>query len=373
MKILIQCNYDPRSVGGIEAVTRNLLDVLSNRDYEVTVIAAASESRREPREIYKFLGLKMLFKVRGAPVLHFGNWYFFRAGLRADVILFQEPFPTLLPALFLLRFLFRKRVVVLVHAIPAMPRVVSKLYDGIRRMILGRVSVVATTPVLLEQLKLTPHSQHARDVISLCVKRDFPDLKPSTTAHNFELAPVLPSRYMLFLGRLANYKGIEVLLHAIREVPDVQFVISGAGQLSGDVRDHIEKHALRNVSFINRQVSDAEKYYLLAFCEAFILPSTTSSEAFAITQVEAMHFAKPIINTQLKNGVNFVAPANEVALTVPPGDSVALAAAIRRMWDEESLRRYLGCNGKRRKEALFSWNVFHRKWLAYFDRISSSL
>lgn len=372
MKILIQCNYDPQNLGGIEMVTQNLLEVLASRNFYIEVMAGTDSDLTEERKGYHFRGLRILHKIRGAVILRWGNWRFLRAGLRSDVILFQEPFPTLLPSLFLLRFVFRKHVFVLVHAIPHMPKALAGPYARLRRTLLTRVPVVATTPILLEQLELPCKSPYPRDVISLCLGDAFIDRGTSPSLNEADDLPILPQRYMLFFGRLASYKGIEILMPAIRAAPEVNFVIAGAGELSAEVSAFIATHGLDNVVFINRRVSDAEKLHLIIHCDAFLLPSTNSSEAFAITQIEAMHFGKPIINTQLNNGVNFVAPANEVALTVPPRDADALAAAIRRLWSDEALANELGSRGKARKERLFSRSEFERKWLNYFERVSHS-
>lgn len=372
MKILIQCNYDPQNLGGIEMVTQTLLEVLTSRNFDIEVMAGTDSDAIEERTGYRFRGLKILRKISGVVILRWGNWRFLRAGLRSDVIMFQEPFPTLLPSLFLLRFVFRKRVFVLVHAIPHMPKALAGPYARLRRTLFARVPVVATTPILLEQLELPRNTPYPRDVISLCFGDAFTDPGPSPSLNDADDLPILPQRYMLFFGRLASYKGIEILMPAIRAAPEVNFVIAGAGVLSAEVSTFINKHGLENVVFINRSVSDAEKLNLINHCYAFLLPSTNSSEAFAITQIEAMHFGKPIINTQLNNGVNFVAPANDVALTVPPRDADALAAAIRRLWSDEALANELGSRGKERKERLFSRSEFERKWLTYFDLISHS-
>lgn len=373
MKLLIQCNYDPQGFGGIEMVTKNLLQTLAHRDFNIEVFAGTDSDVSEQRTGYYFFGLKVIRKISGAAILRWGNWQFLRAGLRADLILFQEPFPTLMPALFMLRFLFRKRVVVLIHAIPQMPRTLARPYTWLRNLILARVPVVATTPVLLEQLKLPPESPYPRDVISLCFGEDAPKHVPMLTPDECVALSILPPRYMLFFGRMASYKGVEVLLPAIQAAPEVQFVIAGTGQLSDEVSTFIASNELKNVIFIDRRVSDAEKRHLFVHCTALLLPSTNSSEAFAITQIEAMFFGKPIINTQLHNGVNFVAPADEVALTVPPGDSEALASAIHRLWIDKDLAKQLGDRGKARQALLFSRCVFRQKWLDYFNKTYRSM
>ncbi len=365
MKLLIQCNYDPDNLGGIERVTLNLLDVLKSRDIEVEVIAGSASGTVQKRDGYLYRGLEIMRKIDGTPLLRFGNLQFLRAGMRADLIVFQEPFPTLLPGLFLLRFLLRKQVVVLVHAIPHMPKPVAGLYDRVRRALLSRVAVVATTPVLRDQLRLTGSA--SRQVIPLCFDETAAEIQTHLSEAEAAQMPSLPERYMLFFGRLAGYKGLEVLLPAIRDLPHIEFVIAGSGIKGAYVENYIAEYGLTNVIFIHRHVSEKEKYHLIRHCAAFLLPSTNKSEAFAITQLEAMFYSRPVVNTQLSNGVNYVAPDNVAALTVPVNSVDALSIAIQQLWDDPMLAGKLGKGGKNRMDDLFSREAFQSAWGQYFD------
>ena len=66
------------------------------------------------------------------------------------------------------------------------------------------------------------------------------------------------------------------------------------------------------------------KHDLISNAAAFLFPSVHPTEAFGITQLEAMACAKPIINCWLSTGVNWVAPDGECAITVYPDDEQAL-------------------------------------------------
>jgi rhamnosyl/mannosyltransferase len=59
------------------------------------------------------------------------------------------------------------------------------------------------------------------------------------------------------------------------------------------------------------------------------------------------------VNTDLPSGVTFACPSGVAALTVPPRDTAALAAALRRLFAEPDLRRQLGRSGRAHVEAAF--------------------
>ncbi len=363
MKILVQCNYDPQNFGGIEMVTRNLIEVLFEKKLEVQVIAGSRESYCEKRNGYSYRGVRILNKFKGAPILLFGNIKFICAGYRSDLIIFQEPYPTLLPAIYILRFLFQKKIIILVHAIPSMPFVIKSLYSKIRGFLLNRVSVVATSPILLDQLGLENNSLSS--VIPCCFdEKNCESINIESSLNKINL-PQIPERYILYCGRLAEYKGLGVLMQAIIDSPQIQFIIAGEGVMNKYISNKIERYNLKNVIFINKYISDLEKYYLIKNSYSIVLPSINSSEAFAIIQLEAMYFSRPIINTNLKNGVNYVAPHLVSAYSVPVSDSKALTNAIEKVWNDSILAQKLGRAGKSRYHSLFSQFAFKKSWSDY--------
>lgn len=91
----------------------------------------------------------------------------------------------------------------------------------------------------------------------------------------------------------------------------------------------------------------------------FMLPS--ESENFPIVLLEAMAAGLPIITT---SGTGCDEVVGDAALLVPPADVPALRAALKRLIEEEPLRRALAHEARRRLEKRFSWLVVAR---AYTD------
>jgi rhamnosyl/mannosyltransferase len=74
------------------------------------------------------------------------------------------------------------------------------------------------------------------------------------------------------------------------------------------------------------------------------------SEAFGLVQIEAMAFARPIINTRLPTGVVEVAEHGKEAVTVEPGNSKALADAVNFLTLNAGVWKRLSENARKKAE-----------------------
>lgn len=350
--ILIHSNYRPDNYGGIEAVVSQLIGLFDSHGISVKcfcgdVRASGKVKHKGQIVIYR----RVHFKIAGAPVLSLGNLLFLWHARKVKVLIFQEPFPSLWPAVVVLRMLFRIRTIVLVHADPSANKFIKKIYGAVRSFVFKNAILVATSPNLLNKV-ISPSYAH-NHLIPLSI--------PSHIK-NQKLTLELPERYVLFVGRFSHYKGINYFLESIRDLPDVQFVIAGSGELEKNISQAIVKNKLINLLFINRYVTDAEKNELLHRCDFVVFPSISENEAFGIVQLEAMRFSKAIVNTWIDSGVNYVAPDGVCAITVPPCDSGSLAIAIKNLWHDHELSQRLGQAGNERFKLIFTDEIFNRNW-----------
>ncbi|MCI4349517.1 MAG: glycosyltransferase family 4 protein [Thermoplasmata archaeon] len=140
----------------------------------------------------------------------------------------------------------------------------------------------------------------------------------------------LPSRYLLYAGRIAPNKGLEVLLHALALVPPpdrLPLVLVGR-----DWGERPRLEALARLLGIEAYVSwmgyvaDPDEYQsMFRGAAAFVLPSEW--EAFGLVLLEAMASGVPIIATSV-GGVPEVLDRGRVGRLVPHGSPKALAEAL---------------------------------------------
>jgi phosphatidyl-myo-inositol alpha-mannosyltransferase len=151
---------------------------------------------------------------------------------------------------------------------------------------------------------------------------------------------------ILFCGRHEERKGLDVLLRAMAAMPaDTRLWVAGTGPDTERLRR--EHSADRRVEFIG-QISDAEKFRRLRGAHVFCAPALRG-ESFGVVLLEAMAAGTPVVASGI-DGYRNVATHDVDALLVPPGDPMALAAALRQALGDEPLRDRLVARGAARAD-----------------------
>jgi len=159
---------------------------------------------------------------------------------------------------------------------------------------------------------------------------------------------------ILAVGRLSYFKGFDVLLRALAQVPEASLVLVGDGECADALRALARELGVEaRVRFAGRiDMDDAgqtELAALYAQADVFCLPSTERAESFGMVLLEAMRAGLPTIASAIAgSGVGHVVRDGETGLLVAPGDVDALAAAIRRMAGDAQMRKRFGDAGHER-------------------------
>ncbi|MFE5159838.1 glycosyltransferase [Streptomyces sp. NPDC056697] len=176
--------------------------------------------------------------------------------------------------------------------------------------------------------------------------------------HNFVSEPgscrVGGGEHLLYLGRLAEAKGVRLLMAAWDEITagggvGVPLVIAGTGPLEREVTAWAAgRDDVRYVGLLD----PAECRKAIARSVAVVAPSTWL-EAFGLVVVEAMAAGVPAVAAGHGAFVELVEDG-VTGLLHRPGESASLASGIRRIATEPALGREMGQAARRRYEQGFS-------------------
>jgi glycosyltransferase involved in cell wall biosynthesis len=156
----------------------------------------------------------------------------------------------------------------------------------------------------------------------------------------------LPDRYILFVGRLVEEKGIFDLLSAYAKLDaslrrDVGLVFVGEGASRRQLQKHAESISPGIVKFPGfAQREQLGAYYALA--KMMILPTYTDPWGLVVN--EAMACGLPVIVSQAAGCAADLVKENWNGFLVPPGDIPALAAAIEHLLADRSECARMGAN-----------------------------
>jgi len=134
--------------------------------------------------------------------------------------------------------------------------------------------------------------------------------------------------FALIPARLVEQKGLFTLLKAIKQaqcdLKDWFFIFAGSGPLEGSLKSSAETAGIsRQLIFAGYQENIFD---YMRQADLVILPSFY--EGFPMALLEALHFGKPIITSNIPAITEWIGTA---ALKVPPGDVEKLAEALRGM------------------------------------------
>jgi glycosyltransferase involved in cell wall biosynthesis len=175
------------------------------------------------------------------------------------------------------------------------------------------------------------------------------------------------------LGRHVHYKGFDVLIKAMTQLPqDTQLIIGGEGPLTAEWKAlATQSSAASRIHFVGKISDDDLPAYFQA-CDVFCLPAVNQAEAFGIVQVEAFACGKPVVSTKLNNGVDFVNQDGITGYTVTPSSVNELAQALQRLLSDEALRQRLGQQALQRAQQEFSLEALRSKTLAVYEQAARS-
>lgn len=135
-------------------------------------------------------------------------------------------------------------------------------------------------------------------------------------------------RVVLTVRRLVERMGIDLLIDAAAELPDIELVIGGEGPLRAALEERASRRGVR-ARFLG-YVSDEDLPWLYRAADLFVLP-TRALEGFGLVAVEAMACGTPAMGTPVGAIPEVLGP---LGLLFEEASAPALVRGIRRFFAE---------------------------------------
>ena len=193
-----------------------------------------------------------------------------------------------------------------------------------------------------------------------------------TTTSNFKKKYELDIPFILFLGRFARVKGLDILLNAIKIIKNtnfskqIKFVIMGVDfGFQQQMFEIIKKFNLEDIVFVIKNPTRDDVIAAYRETEFLVLPSRW--ELSPLTPLEGFVFKKSVISTNV-HGIPSTISNGENCILVENEDSENLAIEIMKLIDNDDQRIKLGqagydmvqneCNSKSMTEKIL--NVYNK-------------
>lgn len=214
---------------------------------------------------------------------------------------------------------------------------------------------------VLRELELDPQAERVR-VVPLGTDPD--EFRPGIDARDVRARYRLNGgRWVITVARLEPYKGVDVALRALAQVraggDALGYVIVGAGAARAELRRLAESLGVGDAVRFLGAVSDRDLAALYNAAEAYVGVTRRGEgprvEGFGIAVAEASACGLPVIVGR-SGGLAEAVRDGETGLVVDPEDPAAVAAALRRVLDDQLFARRLGQAARKAVETTYNWN-----------------
>jgi glycosyltransferase involved in cell wall biosynthesis len=178
-------------------------------------------------------------------------------------------------------------------------------------------------------------------------------LAPENLRGRTPLAPKRPC--FVFVGRLIDLKCVDVVLEALRQVPEAHLEVIGDGSMRKPWEHLAGELGVSSRVVFSGWLTQAECASRMQSAIALLLPSVC--ECGGAVVLEAMAAGVAVIATKWGGPVDYV--DSDTGILIEPKSRVALvegfAAAMRQITASPDLARTMGLSGRKKVERYFNW------------------
>ncbi|HSW07409.1 MAG TPA: glycosyltransferase [Aquabacterium sp.] len=247
-----------------------------------------------------------------------------------------------------------------------------KLYEPLQHWLLQRADAIVTTSEPYARTSQPLQAwRHKVEVIPIGVS-DHGHRHGHLAAKTAAIRHRFAGRRIIFsLGRMAYYKGYDVLIDAATQLPDdCVVVIGGDGELLQHYQQEVDRRGIESKVCLLGHVSDDDLPAYFDACDIYCMTSTVRAEAYGVAMVEAMAHGRPVVATDIEgSGVPWVNVDGCTGFNMPVGQPGALVQALKRLLGDAALRERLGQAARQRFLCEFNASLMTRRTAALYERL----
>ncbi len=176
---------------------------------------------------------------------------------------------------------------------------------------------------------------------------------------------------IIFVGNLAPWRKVELLPEVLeiarREIPALELVVVGSGQLIGRIRDTVRRLSLQDsVRFVGELPHEQVPYYVCA-SDICLLPATPwRVEISPLKLWEYLACERPVVGHCVP-GLEIL-ETEHVGRAVATGDASAFATAIQSLLSDEKERLEMGLRGRELILREHTWTAVAQRITAFVEQ-----
>ncbi len=168
---------------------------------------------------------------------------------------------------------------------------------------------------------------------------------------------------ILHVGRIVPYKGIDILVDAVKIIQKnqpVHLIVAGGG------KPYFSFEGIKSYEFLNYSISNEEIINLVKKCTVVVCPYTSASQSGIPMTV--FPFNKPMVASNI-GGLKEVIEHNVTGIMVDKIDAQSFADAIEKLISDKDLRAEMAVNiEKNFKQGEFAWSNIAKKTAAFYKK-----
>jgi glycosyltransferase involved in cell wall biosynthesis len=186
--------------------------------------------------------------------------------------------------------------------------------------------------------------------------------------HVYRKSDVLSNSYVLYFGRLEDYKGVDLVLSLAKVLSKIKFVIAGDGKQKSNLSDLKKQNNLNNVDFLG--FVNSRQLYEVIFRSKFVLVPSRWYENQPYSVMESFALGRTVIATRI-GGIPEIVKNNVNGLLFEVDDIKNLTEKISRLYYSPKLLLKLSDNAKRLAKEQYNSEKHYKKLVSVYTNLIS--